>query len=143
MLRQKWVRGNREEAWIEKRVQTRIQEDAALTEAQESSVPLGSSCEALTWIYFLEWRCVPNASGENTLQVRKPEARCCAFPSLRDQRGKKTRQEASSDTKLGSTRNMLCDLGQSSLLLCAVIYSQAHSNYHVFLAKLDRSGSTA
>lgn len=52
-------------------------------------MPLGSNCEALTWIYFLEWRCVPNASGENTLQVRKPDARCCAFPSLRDQRGEK------------------------------------------------------
>lgn len=76
-----------EKAWIEKRFQARIQEDAALTEAQESPVPLGSSCEALTWIYFLEWRCVPPASGEDPLQVRKPNARCCAFPSLRDQRG--------------------------------------------------------
>lgn len=87
MLRQKWVRGNREEAWIERRFQARIQEDAALTEAQKSPVPLGSSCEALTWIYFLEWRCVPPASGEDPLQVRKPDARCCAFPSLRDRGG--------------------------------------------------------
>lgn len=64
------------------------------------------------------------------------------FPRLRGPE-KKNLTGGAIRHKLGPPRNMLCVLGQNSFLLCATAHSQAHSNYHVVLANIGRSGRPA